>query len=293
MAIPVGTPMVNLGNLYIDGLVFVPGSTTSLINVGIGAARDSTNTDDIVLLSPLVLNIARVGANGLDTGTIAINTAYYLYIIGSSLSQDPVIDIETQVSILTSDSVILNGTVVVEGIVPQPDSSIQNNYPVAVILSLSPVAPLLPFGYDMFRRLGSVSTDGAGVIVPFLSSPGQGSNLITYATPVTELTAGASAVFAPIDITSSVPAAAANGTGFVQVYLDVILTPTAPGDTVAFRPTGSGSASGNVILSGPVAGVATEAQMFVTASVIAGVVSIDYKVTGTVTVKVIGYINQA
>lgn len=290
MAIPVGTPMVNLGNLYIDGLVVSPGATNLLVNLGAGAARDSTNTNDIVLTDAVVINTAAHGANGLDTGVLAINSTYYVYVIGSSLSaEEPTVHTPTQVSTMADGTIILNGTVVAEGEVDQPDSNVSNNPQPAGILSLSAVQPTLPVGYDEFRRLGSVRTDGAGVILPFAQGP---NSLVTYNTPIQVLNAGASAAFAPIVLTSAVPAAAAGGSGFVQVLLDVILTPTAPGNTVAFRPTGSASASGNVIFSGPVAAVATETQLTVLASVIAGVVSIDYKVTGTVTVNVVGYINQ-
>lgn len=294
MSIPVGFPMVNLGNLYIDGLAISPGATNILVDLGAGAARDSTNQDDIVLLAPVVINSAFVGPNGIDTGVLAVTTTYYVYVIGSSLSANPEIDIETQVSTMAAGSNILNGIVISEGIVAQPPSTVNNNPQPAGLLSLSPTLPNLPEGYDMFRLLGSVSTDGAAHIIPFNQIGGNGNNaLFMYATPVNVLTAGVSAVFAPIVLTAAVPASAGGTSGFVQVYLDVLLTPTAAGNSVSFRPTGSASVNGQVTVSGDVAGVVAERQVVATASVIAGVVSIDYKVTGSVTVNVVGYVNQA
>jgi hypothetical protein len=263
------------------------------VNIAAGAARDSTNQDDIVLLAPVVVNSAVVGVNGLDTGVLAASTTYYLYIIGDSLAQNPDIDIDKQFSTMAAGSVILNGTVITEGQVTQPTWNVNNNFQPAGLLSLSPTAPNLPLGYDMFRLIGTTITTAGTVFTPFTSlSADTASRLMMYSTPVAALTAGTSATFAAINLTAEVPASAANGTGFVQVLLDVLLTPTAAGNTVAFRPTGSTSTTGNVIMSGDVAAVVHEDQLTVMASVIAGVVSIDYKVTGAVTVNVVGFVNQ-
>jgi len=289
--IVVGFPMVNAGNLYVNGLGISPGTTNLLVNMAAGAARDATNQDDIVLLSPVIINSAVNGANGLDTGTLAVSSTYYVYVIGDSLAANPETNIATQVSAAVGlGGTNLNGISIAEVVGTTPPSSVNNNYQPAGLLSLSSTSPTLPVGYDMFRLVGTVVTDGAAHILPFNSAGS--SRLFTYATPIAVLTGGTSATFAAINLTSAVPASAGNSSGFIQVILDVLLTPTGAGNTVAFRPTGSTSATGNVIVSGGVAGVVQETQVTVMASVIAGVVSIDYKVTGSVTVNVVGFINQ-
>ncbi len=63
-------------NLYINGMVITNDSVTpnSLLNIALGAARDSTNQTDIIVASAAVINTAVNGLNGLDTGTIAALT---------------------------------------------------------------------------------------------------------------------------------------------------------------------------------------------------------------------------
>lgn len=48
--------------------------------------RDDSNTYDIVFDTSVVANITASGANGLDTGTEAINTWYYLWVADNSLT---------------------------------------------------------------------------------------------------------------------------------------------------------------------------------------------------------------
>ena len=104
----VGFPMVNAGSLYINGLGISPGTTNVLVNVAAGAARDSTNQDDIVFGSSVIINSAVNGANGLDTGsaTLANNTFYYVFAIGSSLSSGQEISNIQAVSTMASGTTI-------------------------------------------------------------------------------------------------------------------------------------------------------------------------------------------
>jgi hypothetical protein len=119
-------PIVNLGNLYIQNLGLTYSSTTALI-LGSGQARDASDVNDIVLSSAASVSVSSNGANGLDTGTIAASTLYYVYVIGSS----------------------------------------NNLASSAGLLSLSASAPLLPYNYDMYRRVGAISTDSSSHIRPF------------------------------------------------------------------------------------------------------------------------------
>lgn len=107
--------IVNAPNLYVDGLR-ITWDTGKLITVSPGAARDSTNSNDIVLSSPIILNNQITGPQGLDIG-IADQAMYFVYLIGDSTLYAPT----------------------------------------SAVFSLSSVGPQLPSGYNMWRRIGSVS----------------------------------------------------------------------------------------------------------------------------------------
>lgn len=83
MTIQPNYPMVNLGNLYIQGgaLSFVTGTK---ITIASGQFRDSTNINDIVLPAAVTINAAIVGANGLDSGSLGASTLYAVYVIDDS-----------------------------------------------------------------------------------------------------------------------------------------------------------------------------------------------------------------
>ncbi len=107
--------IVNAPNLYVDGLR-ITWDTEKLITVSPGAARDSTNSNDIVLSAPIILNNQITGPQGLDIG-IAGQAMYFVYLIGDSTLYSPT----------------------------------------SAVFSLSAVGPQLPSGYNMWRRIGSVS----------------------------------------------------------------------------------------------------------------------------------------
>src|ERR1700735_4457386 len=125
-----------LPRLYVQGLWISPASTT-LLAVAPGAARDSTNSIDMVvglqnynnIINPtpqfmsyqpgLLINSAVNGVNGLDAGTIAASTQYAIYLIGDS----------------------------------------RNYKNTAAVLSLtSNPGPIMPQGYDSFRLIGFIET---------------------------------------------------------------------------------------------------------------------------------------
>jgi len=132
-------PIVNLGNLYIQGLGLVYSSTTA-VSLSSGQARDASDVNDIVLGSAVSVRIGVNGANGLDTGTIAASSLYYIYVIGSS----------------------------------------NNLASAAGLLSLSASAPLLPYNYDMFRRVGCISIDSGSHIRPFMQVGSGNSREMLY-----------------------------------------------------------------------------------------------------------------
>lgn len=72
--------IVNAPNLYLDGMQVARASNTTL-TVQAGDCRDATNNYDISIASALTLDMAAVGANGIDTGAIGATKLYYIYAI--------------------------------------------------------------------------------------------------------------------------------------------------------------------------------------------------------------------
>lgn len=249
-----------LPHLYISGLSISPASTT-LLSVAPGAARDSTNSIDMVVglqnyfnnVNPvpqfqnfqpgLLINSALNGANGLDTGTIAASTQYAIYLIG--------------------------------------DSRNYNN--AAAVLSLtSNQAPLLPSGYDSYRLIGFIETDGSSHFVYATHKPQNIAGLLQYynSPAISVLSGGNATSFTAIDLTtnSAIPTTTLPN---VIVSLLVVFTPAAAGDVVQFRPTGS-SATGNLpTITGVTAGIAQTQYLQVIAGVGSSKPEIDYLVTSS------------
>lgn len=228
-------PIVNKSYLNIQGIqmAWVDGTH---ITLSPGTARDSTNTNDIVLRSTIAsgianpnhlvvdanaplqtINTAAKGANGLDTGTIAVSTFYAVFAIASSVyGGDPTCD---------------------------------NYLPAAGMLSLSATAPLLPSGYDMFRRVGWVLTSGAGAVLQFTQSGTGLTRPMWYSAAIVVLAATAQAAFTAQSLAVAVPPQISD------VSFQATLIPNVAGENVALRATGSASAAGYVIMSGDVAAV--------------------------------------
>lgn len=248
MALTPNIPMVNLGNTYIQAMQLAWISNTS-ISVAAGQARDSTNVNDIVLGSLATINAAVNGLNGLDTGALAASTFYAVYVISSSTLSN---------------------------------NSAAGNYKApGALLSLSATAPTLPNGYDMFRRVGYVLTDGSVHILAFRQTGSGLAREMWYDALISVLAGGAAATFAAVSLVTAVPAI-----GITKVSFNATITPTAAGDLAALRPTGSSSTNGYVIANGAVAGVAQKLTMLVPCS---AAESVDYLVTGTLTLLVQNY----
>ena len=109
---------------YINGLTASWLSNTTL-TLNTGACSDSTNTIDIVVPTAITINAAVNGVAGLDTGTFAAGTFYYVYVIGDS-----------------------NGFY-------QPSVVISASAPTTT------TGPLMPYGYDCWRMVDIKVTDGS------------------------------------------------------------------------------------------------------------------------------------
>jgi hypothetical protein len=252
-------PMVNAGLYYVNGLQISNDATTplTLLDVAAGQCRDSSNTNDIFVTSPVVINTAAKGVLGLDFGTIAASTMYAVYAIGSSVNQ------------------------VGAG---QPASA----FPGSAILSLSFVQPVLPAGYDMFRRIGAIVTDGAAHIEEFRQTGNASQRTMRYGVGVGVVAAGHAVGYTAVSLNVNAPAVPPIAT---DVLLLVQITPTAAGNEVAFQPTGAGAGSIYANLSGSVAGVDQQATVTCPCNAAS---SISYKVTAagdSVTYAVSGYVD--
>lgn len=261
-----------LPHLYITGLQLSAATPTAATVVAIapGAARDSTNSIDMVvglqnyfgIDNPPVLfqnyqpglfvNSAVNGANGLDTGTVAASTQYAFYLIGDSRNY---------------------------------------NNPAGLMSLTSNIAPLLPSGYDSYRLIGFWQTDGSSNFVYATHKPQNIAGLLTYfnSPGVSVLSGGTSTTFAAIDLTtnSAIPTTTLPN---VIVTLFVTFTPAAAGDTVQFRPTGSSATTGLPTIVGVTAATAQTQYLQMIAGVGSSKPEIDYKVTSgsdAVTVTVV------
>lgn len=233
--------------------------TTTTFTVSAGNVPNSDFKNIIQFDSTVTVDITASGINGLDAGTIAASTKYYVFVIGSS--NNPLDD---------------NGGYKV------PSSL----YPAGVIISTS-ATPSLPFAYDMFKRIGFIYTDGSSHVVPFYQSGSGSERVMQYVNEFSELAGGTSATYAAIDVSSSVPLAG------LTALLRLTVAPTAASDSVNVATYGSTPTVGNAMLAGAVAGVSVAAGPFpVITGDNGGAASLNYKVNGSAFVSVVGYIDN-
>jgi hypothetical protein len=163
MSVP-NEQLYQLSSLYVDNLILSVTSSTTL-TLGSGAARDSTNSVDIVLEDSILIDTDIVGAGGIDTGSLAPNSWYYIYVIGSSLNQK------------------------------QPSA----------LVSLSATAPQLPLGYDCYRRVGvALTTSPTAFIILWQEGTGKNRKYtIESSSPV--LNAGQQTTFTAFSLINGVP----------------------------------------------------------------------------------------
>lgn len=214
----INVPIQNAGLLYINGLNLVYASNTTL-TVNAGQCRNSTNINDIVVSSAVTINAAVNGINGLDQGSLAASTVYAVYAMGDST---------------------------------------MNNAGGAMLSTSSSGPTAIPYGYDMWRLIGHVLTDGSSHILPFQQTGSGSTRIVTYDTLIQLLNAGNATAWADVACSSYAPAATVG-----RVYVQVALTPAAAGHEVFLRRKGSSSTLGSAALSGTVASVVSAGTLTV------------------------------
>ena len=225
------TPIVNAGLKYVNGLELAWASDET-ITMAAGAARDSANSNDIVLSAAATISNITNGANGLDTGSVAASTMYAVYVIGDSTKYEST----------------------------------------AGLLSLaSNSEPSLPAGYDMYRRVGWVLTDGTSDNLLFWQEGMGQVRKYFYDVGISELSGGSATTYTAIDLATSVPPID------TTVILDIAYTPNSATNNAEFLPFGS-SATNGVVRYGCGVAAAQVGQIEVPAKLNSAVPTIQYKV---------------
>lgn len=205
------------------GVMYITGlklsySDTTEIGITAGACRNSTNANDIVASAALTVDGSLTGAGGLDQGSLANSTLYAVYLIGDSTNYNDA----------------------------------------AGILSTNMSSPALPYGYDMFRLIGHIKTDGSANILPFVQTGNGSTRRMTYDTLIQVLNAGTATTFTNVDCSASVPATAK------AVVLQCAYTPATAGtNQLKLRCDGSASTNGSAQANGAVNAVVAQSQLFV------------------------------
>jgi hypothetical protein len=225
------------------------GTNVNDISIGLPLNVAATQTGELPVAAgtgTVTISTAVNGVAGLDTGTIAINTFYAVYAIGDSFGIEPG----------------------------------------SACLSANLTSPLLPAGYNMSFRIGFIKTDGSALILPFRQDGCGLDRWMFYDAPIaTDVTAGASATYAAVNCSASLPAATPTLVNFFCVF-----TPTGTNDRLVLAPGTSTSTLGYATLSGTGAAVTGNLICPTDAPVTD---AIDYKVTGTaVAIDVSGYMDQ-
>ena len=220
-------------------------TSTTALSVSAGICRDSTNIFDMTLASATAISSAVNGVNGLDTGTIAASTCYAVFVI--------------------ADSSGFNAT--------------------KTLISLSATAPVMPTGYDIFRRIGWAFTDGSSNFLTLWVSISGQSRQYFYNEPVSALSGGTQATFTAVALTNKVPAV-----DNLPVRLQLDLTPNAANDAGYIR-TGGGSATNGMVMYGSVAAKKSSQESTVLSKLVISAPTIEYKVTtsGSLNALLLGF----
>lgn len=242
---------------YVNGLGISNDATTpnSLLDIAIGTCIDSTETFQMELLTPCVINSAINGFNGLDTGTIADSKIYAVYLISDPVSANPT------------------------------GAMISLNY-----LSFNGLAPVMPFGYSAYNLIGFVATNSGGHFLPgYWTSGNAGLRTFYYDAPqATAVTAGAATAYTAVNLSTLVPLGINRNVWIYSSYV-----PNAAGHQLSMQPeVGTGAP---IVITGQVAATAVTSQSKLTSSLVTGtpnVQEINYKVgnaSDTVAIDVLGY----
>jgi hypothetical protein len=265
----ISTPVQAWDTPYLNGMHLSYASTTTITvdagtatNGNFVAANGTPPNNIITLETAVTINAALSGAGGVDQGAIAANTKYYVYAIGNSNSYAPGIN----------DQMVYT-----------------NPYPGSALISTS-LTPILPLGYNMYRYIGTVFTNGSSQFVQFYQTGRSVDRTMYYdAAVATAITAGTSTTYANVSLAASVPFPN------LKVLLRVSLTPNTAASQTSVAPFGSTSTNGVALVKGQVAAVANPIVVECPCTSNAGVPTVLYKTTSasdSVAISVAGYVDE-
>lgn len=171
--------------------------------------------------------------------------------------------------IVISDTVIINTALTGAGGLDQGSIAASTLYNVFAIgdstlnndgsaLMSTASSPLMPYGYDMFKLIGHVKSDGSSLILAFGQTGNGTTRRMTYDTLIQVLNAGNATTFTNVDCTASVPLTAK------ALVLESSFTPATAGtNQLKLRRDGSASTNGSAQANGTVNAVASLSQLFV------------------------------
>jgi hypothetical protein len=198
------SPVANAPSLFVNGFQYaVTGNTT--ITVTAGSCRSFDNSEDIIVTAPLTtINATHRGLNGLDSGSLAANSVYALYVL----------------------------------------SDTANLVAPGFILSLSQVnLPFLPPIFNTMRRIAWFSTDSDSHFRP-INVCGLGNvRTVDFQTPVSVLSAGTATSLTEVVLSTALPniqMPVIFQAGFTNAGYDATM---GAGNTASFNSFGTGTPS--------------------------------------------------
>ncbi len=172
--------IINLPPLAMYGLKLSNNATTpdSKVDISAGMCRDADNNVDMVLgaafpnaenqteAAPLVVDATVNGVNGLDTGSLAASTLYAVYLISDS----------------------------------------QGYKETAGILTLATNSqPLMPLGYDSYRLLGWMASDGTSDFLKGVMTGSGNLRTWTYDLRIIVAASGVNTSYNDTDVSEAIP----------------------------------------------------------------------------------------
>lgn len=199
-------------------------TTKLFVNAGQASASqyESINSTTAVSTCQLILpdgaeiDATRNGVNGLDTGSLGASKIYEVHIIGNPIS----------------------------------------NSTVATILTLQGSTPLLPFGYNVYRKIGYAVTNGSSQFTNFFTYGAGKSRTYIFGSPqATAVLTGNATTFTAVDVSAFVPQV----DGF-NVIVTADFTGGAAGRFLDMQKFGNGTAGNMVRIASQVTSVVFHAE---------------------------------
>lgn len=239
-----------LSYLYAYGCIAANNATTpnTQIDMSMGQVRDSNDNVDIVIATLFTIDATVNGYNGLDTGSLGASLMYDIYAISDSYGHNP----SGYIMTLDSNSV-----------------------------------PLLPQGYDSYRKVAYWPTDSSSHFLKGYMTGVSNDRGFTYDAPAASVSAGNATSYASglISLLNVVP-----NVNNLPVNLQAAFTPNAANDTLKMQ--GGASTGDAYTFNGQVASVALYCDAVILAQTVSSAPKYAYKVsagTDAVTITVQGF----